>query len=552
MRYKKQTLPLIVSNYSGLFGVEVKMQGDRAFTDGKSITIPRLHLDDDYVSALAFAYLAHEASHIRYSDFKCIKKAHRQGSVFFHIFNVLEDARVERLIGRHFIGVYENLRDLRLSLLESESDFALFVKRSSDICVILTYLSILSSVRFQGFDLNAYLNIALSSLKDRGLSHLAYDLDCLVNSGVKSCATEDIYVLSKKVYALFGSYAMDDERQLTDKDREESNAQEICAGSALSDEDSADGKGGAAIVTTRGLDDFKKYIESIEDSSTKNTVPAIMRPLEYLLNEEFDENTSSRDDFGLIGQSISADGDSEFKHKVLKNTVKSRSTLVRRIMGLKEDLRSTALRGRKINVKRVPFIRYGYQRVFLKKEYIADFDTCIQLLVDVSGSMLCQDSCEQSRAQMACECALSIALSLEGFEDLDLGVTYFPGVNSEYETALSFKESASVVASRFDQKPRGSTPLAQALWHAMRLFDMQHRSRNIVIVITDGIPDSISRAQEALDALEKNNVEIYGIGINVNAIEDLIKKSVVIQKSSDLLETSFNLFLKLFDRKYYI
>ena len=117
---------------------------------------------------------------------------------------------------------------------------------------------------------------------------------------------------------------------------------------------------------------------------------------------------------------------------------------------------------------------------------------------------------------------------------------------------MSFKESASVVASRFDQKPRGSTPLAQALWHAMRLFDMQQRSRNIVIVITDGIPDSISRAQEALDALEKNNVEIYGIGINVNAIEDLIKKSVVIQKSSDLLETSFNLFLKLFDRKYYI
>ena len=91
-------LPLMANAYSKKFGIEVKMQGSVAYTNGKSITIPRLDMSNRTVVRLGIGYLAHEASHILFTDFNALK-----GDVSYDRFtlvNILEDSRVEKLMAK--------------------------------------------------------------------------------------------------------------------------------------------------------------------------------------------------------------------------------------------------------------------------------------------------------------------------------------------------------------------------------------------------------------------------------------------------------------------
>src|SRR5574344_1161585 len=105
-----QALPIMVNNYAKLFGITVKMQGSLAYTNGKVITIPRLDINNPVKSRLAYGFLAHESAHIRYTDFSLLKENKIKGFFLgFSLFNILEDSRIETLIAREYIGVYENL-----------------------------------------------------------------------------------------------------------------------------------------------------------------------------------------------------------------------------------------------------------------------------------------------------------------------------------------------------------------------------------------------------------------------------------------------------------
>lgn len=66
-------MPIIVKNYARKFGVTVRMQGSLAYTNGKTITIPRLDITDPIKARLAYGYLAHESAHVRYTDFLFLK-----------------------------------------------------------------------------------------------------------------------------------------------------------------------------------------------------------------------------------------------------------------------------------------------------------------------------------------------------------------------------------------------------------------------------------------------------------------------------------------------
>lgn len=46
MNSLSNALPIMVSNYSKLFGVTVRIQGTSAYTNGQVITIPRLDMSD--------------------------------------------------------------------------------------------------------------------------------------------------------------------------------------------------------------------------------------------------------------------------------------------------------------------------------------------------------------------------------------------------------------------------------------------------------------------------------------------------------------------------
>ena len=82
-------MPIIVANYAKVFNINVRMQGNFAYTDGKEIVIPRLNLTDERVARLAYGYLAHEAAHVRYTNFKIVKSI-SGNFTFFSLFTEKE------------------------------------------------------------------------------------------------------------------------------------------------------------------------------------------------------------------------------------------------------------------------------------------------------------------------------------------------------------------------------------------------------------------------------------------------------------------------------
>ena len=105
-------MPIIIGNYARKFGVQVRMQGCSAYTNGHIITLPRLDMSDQVVARKAYGYLAHESAHVRYTSFRTLAR-YRSDFTVYTVINILEDARVERLIGREFVGVWENLALIR-------------------------------------------------------------------------------------------------------------------------------------------------------------------------------------------------------------------------------------------------------------------------------------------------------------------------------------------------------------------------------------------------------------------------------------------------------
>ncbi|KOE89724.1 hypothetical protein ACS91_10020, partial (plasmid) [Vibrio parahaemolyticus] len=98
---KKRTvynaLPIVAAAYGEKFGVKVALGSDTASTDGQTIVIP--NVPDDYPNMDAvWGYLAHEAAHVRFTDFN----VERRRGLHAHLTNVIEDCRIERAMP----GVY--------------------------------------------------------------------------------------------------------------------------------------------------------------------------------------------------------------------------------------------------------------------------------------------------------------------------------------------------------------------------------------------------------------------------------------------------------------
>lgn len=68
----------------------------------------------------------------------------------------------------------------------------------------------------------------------------------------------------------------------------------------------------------------------------------------------------------------------------------------------------------------------------------------------------------------------------------------------------------------------------------------------MIFIITDGMPDSVQNVQTAMNILEQNGVEVYGISIRSVAISKLFEKHpenvTVLEDASELNRAFTELF----------
>lgn len=105
-----KSLPLLASVLGRKYGVQVRIGGNDAYTDGNVIQLPSLPLDcDDTLLGLIRGYVDHEAAHIRDTDFDALKAANLT-PLEKHIWNTIEDWRVENVLAGVYPGCRENFQ----------------------------------------------------------------------------------------------------------------------------------------------------------------------------------------------------------------------------------------------------------------------------------------------------------------------------------------------------------------------------------------------------------------------------------------------------------
>ena len=85
--------------------------------------------------------------------------------------------------------------------------------------------------------------------------------------------------------------------------------------------------------------------------------------------------------------------------------------------------------------------------------------------------------------------------------------------------------------------------MAEFLWWTLQEILAQKEQRKMLMIVSDGFPDNVRTAQEAIMALIAHDIEVYGIGIQTAAMTRLLpeKRSRTIYDLHDLAPAVFEL-----------
>ena len=148
MNHKTLTdaLPIVAAAYGRKFNVPVEVGGDHACTDGTIIRIPQL-AEDPTARTLAWGYLAHEAGHVRHTDFS-VWNAVAGHPLTRAITNILEDVRIENAMIGSYPGARQTL-DAVLDWMIAEGKIAAPSMESSPPTILVNALLVLARHRYR-------------------------------------------------------------------------------------------------------------------------------------------------------------------------------------------------------------------------------------------------------------------------------------------------------------------------------------------------------------------------------------------------------------------
>lgn len=236
-------LPIYAQHLSEATGVKVVVQGEAAYTDGKTVVVPFVRNGD---AQLTFGFIAHECSHVRNSDMKAVEAALKV-PMRKRLLNVLEDIRIERLSMDQYPGTEGDIRHLnRKVLLEPyvERDLA----QAPPLHIIHNALLYGVYWKLQEPQLEAPAKAYLKALTDLVGQSLA---DRIIGTACKTlqCAnTGDVLVLVDEILAMLPSQeeqkpdqpqdkGQDDSQESPDDDSEQDQDGDAAAGDSSEETD---------------------------------------------------------------------------------------------------------------------------------------------------------------------------------------------------------------------------------------------------------------------------------------------------------------------------
>ena len=543
----KNALPIVAAAYGEKFGVKVLIQGQDAFTDGERIVIPTANPDDPYYQQIAWGYLAHEAAHIRHTNFDMVKKASSK-PIRKALLNIIEDVRIENELAKDYPGTRRSISQVIEYMVDTQQ-----------MCV--------PEQLEPASNLQAWLLFRLRChfLGQKALTPLYQAVDERVRQLFPAAAMSRLSAMLTAVPSLASTgevlklvdaiVAMLEEESRPPQDESDADSGNDIGQDASNDSNSSSDSqtpetgssatGDAAETGDSDNSDQADNLRQALEASAAQFEPDTFAQVAEVLSEQAEGHQ------GVTPLSLPQAEQAMLGDEAILTLSASESAQIRaRLRGMvqsSQDNRNHAKRhGLRVATHRLAASQAGESRLFIQRQPRIAPNAAVHLLVDISGSMG-KPIGEGNRKyfHVANEAALALAMALEGIPGVVPAVSYFPGIHQEVSIALLPKQSVRHRAACFDQKPRGCTPMAQAMWFAANSLLAQKQKRKLMIVLTDGDPDDWAATHDIVDRCRRSGFELLGIGIQTRSVEKFFPQSIVINDVKDLKRELFEVTQQL-------
>jgi cobaltochelatase CobT len=490
-------------------GVQVRIGGRSACTEGNTIWLPALPIDDAEAAALGFGLLFHETNHLRYTDFT----VDRGDGLVGALTNALEDVRVDGLGQEEYRG----------GRAEEEQLVAMLIRRGeAKAC---------TSGDHPARILEAYV-----------IWRLEYDLLGIEAAQSMSAQAERVFLetFTPELRAKLDA-RMFQVRNCRSTREVQALARDLAQ--VLADEARAE----AASRAASDLPGMRASpLRQVLDAATEDRARGIGELAQAAVNAKGSEapalNLPMPRSAPLRADSMAAGAAFALEVTAASNALRQR--LAGSLQAESLCRRYPAAAGRHIDMRRIGRVEVGEARIFVRETVGLKTDTAVQLLLDRSGSMGSSRGRERSCPRpivVAREACYAAALAFQQLPGVAVAAAAFPGCGEgEVAVMADFQQRVERQSGRFASlEAGGGTPLAEAmLWAAGELLG-QRNARRILLVVTDGAYD-MKLGQAMTARLNGAGIETLGIGIYCD-VSHLFLRSRMIATMADLSQALFEL-----------
>lgn len=532
-----KSLPLLASVLGRKYGVQVRIGGDNAFTNGNVIQLPSLPLDcDDTLLGLIRGYVDHESAHIRDTDFEALKAANLT-PLEKHLWNILEDWRVENVLAAIYPGCRENFQWLIKHFFLPKSKKRKRKEHTPDPAMLILEWLLITVRSWDVAELNEerdYLR-ASAEVHYPGLTH---ELELVLRLVPANCSsTLEAFGFACEIANIIRKYVRFMEQLQSqhhgqpgqgDSDASSGTPSNPCS-QPDAQTDPAQALQSLQSILSAGANGGM-FPDDMGDKLKEAITDACGQPGEHL-------------QVAVITRKLTG----PLAQTELENSRQSTTALRTRLQALMQSTRSVRNHSGYVgalNIRKLYSLTTGNAKVFLRKGERVGVNTAVHILIDSSGSMNCREM------QLASQACFAVASALHGIKGISVGVTTFPGERGVYEgsqrehweTVTPILRHHEKMHTRFAMSGAGNTPLDSALWWTMQQLHPMPEPRKMILIITDGQPDDSQLAQTAITEARKLGLEVYGIGIaNASILSLLPDTSSVINGITEFAPSMFGM-----------
>lgn len=560
-------------------GVEVRIGGENAYTDHKTIQLPGFDMDAEVSQATARAmrgYVDHEAAHIDVTPPDMMERAHSAGGQpLKRMVNAVEDLRIEKLRFRKYPGAKKNI-EATLEATAGATVGRMMLGEASDVRDTDYGLSLLGRLR-SGYH---------SPKAQQAYDLLHEDAKALCEEFVDeamACETaEQVEALSARVLARVGaghdeddgdeqegrSTAGDEQPEDDSQESEQAEAQAEAGDGEGEGEDEREGEARGWGAEEPSVKEWqpKDAIALPEDAPIAEVDPEEVRKLIVDLSMDSHQVLETAADFergfgyivraaGRLAEARNLRTDwGKAKRKLRKLAGPMLGRVQAALMTETETVWRGGYKAGRLDQRRLVQAASGSETVWRQREDGRDLDNAVLLLVDMSGSM------EGQPLKLAAQAALTLAIVCEragvpacvmGFDANPIA----PGRRYRYE---SREPSNTYIFKGFD------TPLekawyglsalpyldlhnnadADAIIKASHLLDQRQERAKTLIVLSDGFPALRGQHTPAqygaymrrtVQRLEKRaDYNVFGIGIASDSVASFYRDFEVLRDINEL------------------